>query len=138
MQIQDRIEQSAKEYIDYKNVLENRLKESANKKEDFSKIIIDEENAEEVYSKYFDTFSSSEMLAIDASQAKVKLYHYISLAEDIVEIPQEIKKLVEDYSPKYMYSKDGELVDKQLYKQYKENYIRQALELDKQLNTPHK
>lgn len=121
--LQERIQQVAKEYLEYKAILDERIKTAEKNKEEFAKNISEIENTELFLSKYFDTFGAVQSLAVDTNQMKIKLYHYITLADDLIEIPQDIKKLVEDYKPTYTFSKNGEIVDKELYNRYKQDYI---------------
>lgn len=129
-QLQNKIEQTAKEYLLYKNLFEQKLKDKDKRLEELAKSAVKTENKEEVFEKFFEVNGAIELLAVDMNQMKVKLYHYINLAEDLVEIPQEIKDLVEDYSQTFLFSTDGEIVNKPLYEQYKQMYLKAAQEVN--------
>lgn len=134
-QLQSRIEQTAKDYLKYKEVYEAESKKVNSKefKEKLSKNSLDlKDKHEEIFANYFDELGSIELLYIDLNQLKIQLYHYIKLAEDLVEIPQEIKDLVSDYTPTYIYSiTNGEkkIVDKISYDKQKENYIKGSMHM---------
>lgn len=130
MQLQNRIEQTAKEYLTYKSLYENKKKEIEEVKKDLASISksLDEEAT---YGEVFDKIGSVELLGTDMYQMKTQLYHQLRLAEDVVEIPQDIKDLVSDYKQTFIYTTTGEIADKESYNQYKKNYIEQAKEFKK-------
>ena len=93
--------------------------------------------------KSFDDIGSVDLMQIDINQIKVQLYNYIKLAEDIVEIPQDIKGLVEDYKPIFIYAATGELVNKEAYEKYRlqfeqsfrvQNFLGNSKEFQKIIN----
>lgn len=134
-QLQSKIEQIAKEYIDYKNLYEKESQKIKSK--DFLEKLSSEslqygDDINSIFGNYFDKIGSIEILRIDLNQLKTQLYHYIKVAEDIVEIPKEIKELVDDYKFDFIYTVSNgekEIVNKELFEQYKDNYIKSSLEL---------
>ena len=129
MQLQTKIEQTAKEYLLYKNLFEQKVKEIESKKEIAAKKALElKDDLESLYAMYFDELAYINYISVDMNQMKVKLYHQIKTAEDIVEIPEDLKALVEDYKPSFLYSVDGEIVNKPLYEKYKKEYIDANLE----------
>jgi hypothetical protein len=125
--IQSKIEQTAKEYLSYKAIVD-REAEAAKKlstKEELAKHTLSMEQ-EEVYNYMFDNFVSVELLTADMLQVKSKLYSQIELAKDIVDIPKEIIDLVEDHRPSYVYAIIGDekkVVDEKRYEQYRKDYV---------------
>lgn len=59
---------------------------------------------------------------------KIRLYHYLKLAEDLVEIPQEIKEIAEDYKPTFLFTTTGEIANRELYEQRKREFIKGNIE----------
>lgn len=124
MQLQTKIEQTAKEYLLYKSLLEQKLKEVETKKESVAKKALElKDDVEALYGMYFDELAHLNYIQIDMNQMKIKLYHQIKTAEDIVEIPEDLKQLVEDYTPSFLFSVDGEVTNKPLYEKYRKEYI---------------
>lgn len=121
MKIQDKIEQISKEYINRKFIYDEKKKKIEENKNDFAKNSLDLTD-EQFATKIFEERGSIELMQIDINQIKAQLYYYIKLAEDIVEIPQEIKDLVEDYKPTFIYTATGEIADKEAYKKYEQQY----------------
>lgn len=128
-QLQNKIEQTAKEYLLYKNLFEERKKAAEEKRKEIGKTLANITDQDKIFETYFEIFGTTELLAIDMNQMKIRLYHYIKIAEDLVEIPQEIKGLVEDYSPTFLFSTEGEIVNKPLYEQYRQQYIQASKEM---------
>lgn len=131
MSIQVKIEQTAKEYQLYKSLYDERKKQAEDVNKNLAEKALKTENQEELYNYIFDNLGSVELLQVDMNQMKIKLYHYLKLAEDLVEIPQEIKDIVEDYKPQYIYTTVGEIANKELYEQNKKNFIQYNLEFQK-------
>ena len=87
-----------------------------------------------IYTLYFETFGSLELLIKDMLQVKTKLYNQIELAKDAVDIPKEITDLVADYKPSYIFAIIGDekkLIEEEIYNQYKQNYILGSKEMAK-------
>jgi hypothetical protein len=133
MQLQVKIEQAAKEYTLYKNLYEERKKATEELRKNLAEKALNIEDKEELYGYIFDNLGSVDLLQIDMNQMKIKLYHYLKLAEDLVEIPQEIKNIVDDYKPQYIFITTGEIADKQLYEQRRQDFIKANLEYEKLL-----
>ena len=131
MSIQVKIEQTAKEYQLYKSLYDERKKQAEDVNKNLAEKALKTENQEELYNYIFDNLGSVELLQVDMNQMKIKLYHYLKLAEDLVEIPQEIKDIVEDYKPQYIYTTVGEIVNKELYDENKKYFIQYNLEFQK-------
>lgn len=136
MTIQVKIEQTAKEYKEYKNLYDEKVKDIDSINKSIAEKSLNTENKEDLYNYIFDTLGSIELIKIDMNQMKVKLYHYLKLAEDLVEIPKEIKDLVEDYKPQYVYTTKGDIANKELYEQNRKNFIEYNIEFNKLSNTP--
>jgi hypothetical protein len=133
MSLQVKIEQTAKEYTLYKNLYEERKKATEELKKNLAEKALKITDKEELYKYIFDELGSVELLQVDMNQMKIKLYHYLKLAEDLVEIPQEIKNIVDDYKPTFLFTTTGEIADKQLYEQRKKDFIQANLEYEKLL-----
>lgn len=142
MSIQNKIEQIAKEYIIRKNIYEERKNKINENKKNFAQLTL-ELSEEDMLKKSFDDIGSVDLMQIDINQIKVQLYNYIKLAEDIVEIPQDIKGLVEDYKPIFIYAATGELVNKEAYEKYRlqfeqsfrvQNFLGNSKEFQKIIN----
>ena len=91
--IQSKIEQTAKEYLSYKSIADKEAEIAKKEKEQISSKVLgmDEDS---IYTLYFETFGSLELLIKDMLQVKTKLYNQIELAKDVVDIPKEITDLV--------------------------------------------
>ena len=133
MSLQVKIEQTAKEYTLYKNLYEERKKEAEELKKNLAEKALKITDKEELYKYIFDELGSVELLQVDMNQMKIKLYHYLKLAEDLVEIPQEIKNIVDDYKHTFLFTTTGEIADKQLYEQRRKDFIQANLEYEKLL-----
>ena len=123
--IQSKIEQTAKEYLSYKSIADKEAEIAKKEKEQISSKVLgmDEDS---IYTLYFETFGSLELLIKDMLQVKTKLYNQIELAKDVVDIPKEITDLVADYKPSYIFAIIGDekkLIEEEIYNQYKQNYI---------------
>jgi hypothetical protein len=131
MQLQVKIEQVAKEYQLYKTLFEEQKQKAEKIHASLAEKALKTEDKEDLYNYIFDNLGRVDLLQIDMNQMKIRLYHYLKLAEDLVEIPQEIKDLVEDYKPQYVFTTSGEIANKTLYEKHKKDYISQALEFEK-------
>ena len=120
--IQSKIEQTAKEYLSYKSIADKEAEIAKKEKEQISSKVLgmDEDS---IYTLYFETFGSLELLIKDMLQVKTKLYNQI-----------EITDLVADYKPSYIFAIIGDekkLIEEEIYNQYKQNYILGSKEMAK-------
>jgi len=128
MSIQTKIEQTAKEYNLYKQLFEDRAKAAGEIRKDIAEKALKIEDKEQLYGEIFDELGSVELLQVDMNQMKIRLYHYLKLAEDLVEIPQEIKEIAEDYKPTFLFTTTGEIANRELYEQRKREFIKGNIE----------
>jgi trans-2-enoyl-CoA reductase len=128
MSIQTKIEQTAKEYNLYKQLFEDRAKAAGEIRKNLAEKALKIEDKEQLYGEIFDELGSVELLQVDTNQMKIRLYHYLKLAEDLVEIPQEIKEIVEDYKPTFLFTTTGEIANRELYEQRKREFIKGNIE----------
>ena len=122
MKIQDKIEQISKEYINRKFIYDEKKKKIEENKNDFAKSTLGL-TEEEVVIKVFEEKGAVELMTYDINEVRAQLYYYIKLAEDTLEIPQEIKDLVLDYKPNLVYTASGKIANKGLYEQHKLQYL---------------
>lgn len=129
--IQSKIEQTAKEYLNYKVLVDKSAEKAKKEKENIAEKVIGMDK-EEIYNIYFDTFVSLEFLVKDMLQLKTKLYNQIELVKDTVDIPEEISDLVLDYNQPLMFAIINDeriIVEQKLYDDYKKQYILRSKEM---------
>lgn len=120
--MQIKLEQIFKEYLDCKLFLENETKKIDEKRKEIAEKTFGLNNTEKETEIFFDLMGYLQPLNIDFIQLKTQLYHYYNAYKDFVEIPEELKKELENYDIRYTFSiKNGEkeIVDKDLYEYYK-------------------
>ncbi len=122
MSLQTKIEQTAKEYLEYKSLYEERLKTVKEKETNIAKSI-GSQTKEQLYGLMFDEVGSVGLMGADMNNMRLKLYHYLMLSEDLVEIPQNIKDLVENFKPSFTFTTGGEIVDKEMYNKHKNDFV---------------
>lgn len=131
--LQSKIEQTAKEYLSYKTLVDKEAISAKKEKEQIaSKILTLSE--EDKHGYIFDTLSPLKALTQDMLQVKAKLYNQIELLKDVVDIPKEILDLVVDYKSIYTFAIIGDekkLIDEAYYNQVRQNYISYQMEVDK-------
>lgn len=120
------IEGVAREYEIFKELFDREVKKAESLREKFLNI----KDTDGLLEDYYDTFGKLDLMHIDLNQIKIKLYHYVTLSKELgAEPPEHILKLVSDYTPSYIFSKDGDIVNKSLYDNYKDNYLKSTKEL---------
>lgn len=122
MELQNKILQTAKELILYMELYKEKNSKREEKKNEISKNVTGIPK-EELLNQVFDEVGSIDLLTVDLNHLKVKLYYYIDIAKDLVEIPQEVKDLIADYKPTFIFTTTGEIVNKDVYNQHKQNFI---------------
>lgn len=131
--IQSKIEQTAKEYLTYKSMVET-LSESAKKEKETIYEKLEYLSQEDRFGHYFDTFASLEFLIKDMLTLKAKLYNQIEIIKEAVDVPKEITDLIADYSPTYTFAIIGDerkIIDENTYQQFRKNYIEGSKEMAK-------
>jgi hypothetical protein len=135
--LQSKIEQTAKEYLTYKNFFEEEAKKANTKRDEVANKSLSL-SGEDLYSYYFDVFAEKELLFKDLLIHRTKLFHEINLVKDLVEIPKEILDLVEGFDVKCNFAilgQDKKILDEKAYNTYKEDYIKGSMLLSK-VNEP--
>lgn len=136
MELKTKIEQAVKDVVNYKTLYEEKLKSAQEKTENFAKVA-ETLDDEQIYEKYFQEKGAVIPLQIDFNQALTRLYYYLDIADEVVEIPPQVKQLVEDYKIRYTFTSKGEVADKELYNHYKKLYKAQIEVIKNQLeNSP--
>jgi len=131
--MQTKLEQAFKEYIEFKYYVDNNKKSAEEIREEISKMVV-KEGDENYLDIMFELYGEKQLETIDLNQLQTKLYHYYNLVKDMVEVPEEIKKEAEKLDVKSLFTiKNGkkEIVDKELYNSYKNQFI----EVNKQAMT---
>jgi hypothetical protein len=129
--IQSKIEQTAKEFLTYKAIVEEGEKQAKNDKEKVCLKAV-EMQQEDIYNLYFDTFAPLGYLKKDMMQLKTKLYNQLELVKDVIDIPKEILDIVAEYNQPMMFAIIGDekkLVNEEAYKQDKAKYIQGAIQI---------
>ena len=134
--MQNKLTQVYQEYLDYKNYAEKNKKTQEELRKQVTELVQDI-NDESYLETMFNIYGEKNLEYVDLEQLKVRLYHFYHAFKDIIEIPEEIKKEVENIDIKFIFTiKNGEkeLIDKELYEKYKQEFIRINSELSKYLS----
>ncbi len=122
--LKNRIEKDLREYLDYKLLFESKIKEFEDTQEDFAKQAMEKEfSAEEM----FDKRGFLNLIQYDLALAFSRLFYTYEAYKDIVEIPQEVEQTIQkelnNQTEQHIYSSKGELVNKELYEQRKQQFL---------------
>ena len=126
--IQSKIEQTAKEYLLYKAMVDKEEKSAEDLKKDLinSTLGLD---SDERYGLIFDKTSPIAYLKGDLLKLKEKLFSQLELVKDVVDVPKEITDLVEDFTPRFTFAIIGDerkVVDKELHKTLRAEFIERS------------
>lgn len=138
--MQTKLEQIFKEYTDLKNYIQEDNKNLEKVKKEVHDQAVLLETLDEQSGYFFQHIGYKDLLRIDFEEIKKKLYYFILAYDSLVDIPPEIKKEIEEYRPKSVFTIiDGkkEIVDKELYDTYKkqhQDYARNLAEYNQIIN----
>ena len=132
--MQSRLEQVFKEYIIFKEYVESNQKSQEELRTEIANLVSNMDTEDESYLEVmFKNLGEKNLEILDLNQLGARFRYYYDAYKDFIEVPQEIKTEAENINIKFLYAiKDGEkkIADKELY----ENYNKQFLEANKQLN----
>ena len=132
--MQSKLEQVFKEYIIFKEYVESNQKSQEELRTEIANLVSNMDTEDEGYLEVmFKNLGEKNLEILDLNQLGARFRYYYDAYKDFIEVPQEIKTEAENINIKFLYAiKDGEkkIADKELY----ENYKKQFLEANKQLN----
>ena len=132
--MQSKLEQVFKEYIIFKEYVESNQKSQEELRTEIANLVSNMDTEDESYLEVmFKNLGEKNLEILDLNQLGARFRYYYDAYKDFIEVPQEIKTEAENINIKFLYAiKDGEkkIADKELY----ENYKKQFLEANKQLN----
>lgn len=132
--MQSKLEQVFKEYIIFKEYVESNQKSQEELRTEIANLVSDMDTEDDSYLEVmFKNLGEKNLEILDLNQLGARFRYYYDAYKDFIEVPQEIKTEAENINIKFLYTiKDGEkkIADKELY----ENYKKQFLEANKQLN----
>ena len=132
--MQSKLEQVFKEYIIFKEYVESNQKSQEELRTEIANLVSNMDTEDESYLEVmFKNLGEKNLEILDLNQLGARFRYYYDAYKDFIEVPQEIKTEAENINIKFLYTvQDGEkkIADKELY----ENYKKQFLEANKQLN----
>lgn len=130
--MQNKLQQVYKEYIDLKNYIKEDNKNLEELKKQAHNEAVELETLEEQAGYFFDKIGIKDVLRIDFTELQKKLYYFVQAYSELIEVPEEIKKEVEDYKVKNVFTVlkgEVKVVDKELYDFYKKQHQQYAIQI---------
>lgn len=129
-QIQNNLQNAFKEYQDFKEyIIESTKKPLEERKKNVADKALEKETFEEQMQCYFEEFGESSILGIDFLELQRKLYYTYLAYKDLIEVPDNIKKEVEEFKIGTVFSIIGgkkEIINKELYEKYRQQHLNHA------------
>jgi len=128
--IQNNLQNAFQEYQDLKEyIIESTKKPLEERKKEVADKALEKETFEEQMQCYFEEFGESNILGIDFLELQRKLYYTYLAYKDLIEVPENIKKEIEDLKIGTVFSIIGgkkEITNKELYEKYRQQHLQHA------------
>lgn len=134
--LQLKIEQTFKEYMAFKDYLETDLKDEEKLRKEVADEALKLETIEEQSALFFEKIGEKDILKLDFLETKKKLYYFVELTKDSLEIPEEITKELEGFQITPVFAIIGgkkETVNKEIYEKYKQQHLQYCTQFSDQL-----
>lgn len=136
--MQTKLEQIFKEYLELKQYITNQNKTPIEeRKKNTANKALKTDTLEEKAKIYFEELGVIDILNFDLNILKTQLYYYYRAYDDLTEIAEEIKKELEDFEIKSVFTiKNGEreTAGIDLYNKYREHHYLKMVEIEEYLN----